>query len=268
MLAKTLLSDRILHELPSLSKIYGKPGRVAFAKRLNVSFDAVKEAFRQINIAQTALICRDAESKGIYLRENGRVLNGDLCICPICEGGFVQKKWKNRTCSRSCTVKLVWLQPGAREKIIAGIQKAKRTPEVREMMRKKNEEQWKDPEFRAIQRESNRRMWSDPERRRKIGEKISAAKSDPAKKAAAAAQLKKRWQGDELRAQVEAVRKTSRWQTNHRNGCIAAAALPENRDRLIAHCKELAKKRAQNYRRRTKDRARREATERAAEIGQ
>lgn len=249
MLQKTELKNRILSELPSLKALYGKPGRVHFAKRLGVPFEEVKEAFRQINLDQTAFIHRDRETGGTYICDTQ---TPDPSVCPMCGSSFEQPKWRKKTCSRTCGARLTWERPGVREAIAAGNSRTKSKPEYTSKLSEASKKRWQDPNYRKKIFDSNQEMWAT--RKEELSAKISAAKSTPERREKYRENFKKQAQTKIFQDNLAATRISKRYKRLQKEGCKRSAAEPKNRERLVRHCKKLGKL---NHQRAMKRRARR-----------
>lgn len=165
------------------------------------------------SVANVRRACTADDGKATLIRKSNRLLvrlvgvgfaAGDR-ICCICRCIYRAPSTSKRvTCTRRCAASLSWQGDEHRAAKIAGIRRAKCTPEAAERTRQSNRERWARPGEREKLAERNRQMWQDPHTRATLSVAISVAHSTPESRAKVSRRMKARWDDPAGRDKLEA----------------------------------------------------------------
>lgn len=218
------LADEIVAALPRLMTDALGPRLTAIVSALSADWPSVRRAAFQLHGEGRAKVARRGRAFHLLPADD------PTPVCAICHAVFEQDRYPCRhkkTCSRSCSRRLAWSKPGAREIQSAKLKKIKNTPAAKARASKVHSERCSDPEFRKKMVENTKRSWADPERRAKRLMSIKAAWKDNQKRVAKASRLKKRmWKDPEFREKTIAGMRNSPRAAVRRKIVELAAANP------------------------------------------
>lgn len=126
-------------------------------------------------------------------------------VCEVCGAVFEvkAKTIKKRCCSRSCAPKLIWMNPEARARVMAGIKAQKQTPEGRAHTAEANRKCWADPEQRRRLSDWNKERWADPETKAHLSAAIAASHGRPEVRDKVRKRIRRRWDDPAEREKLE-----------------------------------------------------------------
>lgn len=193
-MSKLRLSDIVL---AALSGFEVAPTVTDMCERIHDTPVNVRAAYDALEAEGRAKIVRRGNGLHLVLAD----YPGHICV--ICRAEFTRgRKSKRRACSRTCWIKLGWLETKDRDARNAGIKAARSTPEQRAKSVEINNKRWSDPKQREKLSEQNRKRWADPVMKMKMSVAIQREHLTPEKRALQSRNIKARWDDPEGRKKL------------------------------------------------------------------